>query len=487
MPSYKHSKGATNNNAAWKKDSLHTMSSAHLEPNSENRTQGELNPSGSVGVDADALADMRTFSNLQEKRKRKKRKKAIVVTVACVLALVAIVGGIWWFAGSMTEEPLEQGFTETTFVEKGMFLDEVSASGKLTPVSSVSATPEVDGLVGEVLVSEGDTVTAGQTLYTVVNGDLDKAVAQAQQGIDEANNGIKTAQLAVDDAYRVKRVGQEAAAEAPTATVDEDGKEVVVPPTPFDVDAADSAIRQAELTLSSAYSARDVAQAAYDDAVALTAKRTITSPIDGSVVKVDIEPGKSLGAAGAAVSSPVQIADLSRMLVSVEVNEVDILKVTTEQTALLTFSAIPDLALEGVVNRIATVNTGMDDGMGMGTVTYAVDILIEAPDPRLKPGMTAKASIETQKLENVLMVPLSAVMTFSATEGSVYVVNPDDPENPQERTVEILASNGLTMAVKGDLSENDEIMLVGGGGMLDYGMEESEAFSSGAVTETMVG
>lgn len=456
-----------------------------MQPNPEDRMSEGASAMTPVGVDADALADMRTFSNLQEKRKKKKRKKQIIAAVCGVIALGLLIGGIWWFAQSMNEESLPQPVTETTFVEKGMFVDEVSASGKLTPVSSVSATPEVSGLVGEVFVSEGDTVTSGQTLYTVINGDLDKSVVQAQQGINEAQSAIETAQLAVDDAYRAKRMGQEAANAAPTTSVDEKGNEVVEPVAPFDVAAADSAIRQAELSLSSACSARDAAQVTYDDAVALAAKRTVTSPIDGSVVSVNIEPGKALGESGGSASSPVQIADLSRMLVSVEVNEIDILKIAAEQTAFLTFSAIPDLALEGVVNRIATVNTGAGEGMdmGMGTVTYTVDILIESPDPRLKPGMTVKASIETQKLDDVLLVPLSAVMSFSETEGSVYVVNPDDPDNPEERTIEILASDGLTMAIKGDLSEGDEIMLVGGGGMIDPGtidpgMGEAEMLSS---------
>ena len=41
-----------------------------------------------------------------------------------------------------------------------------------------------------VLVAEGDAVAEGQTLFTVVNDDLDKAVKQAAQGIEEAKNGV---------------------------------------------------------------------------------------------------------------------------------------------------------------------------------------------------------------------------------------------------------------------------------------------------------
>ena len=89
----------------------------------------------------------------------------------------------------------------------------------------------------------------------------------------------------------------------------------------FDEAGADSAIRNAELALSSANLALQNAQSAYDEAVARAAKRTVTASIAGSVVAVNIEPGKALGATANAAASPVQIADLSQMTVSINVNE----------------------------------------------------------------------------------------------------------------------------------------------------------------------
>ncbi|HBT95630.1 MAG TPA: RND transporter, partial [Coriobacteriia bacterium] len=249
------------------------------------------------------------------------------------------------------------------------------------------------------------------------------------------------------------------------------------------VGQADSAIKQAELALASARNNLTNAQAAYDDAVAKAEKRTVTSSISGSVVAVNIEPGKSLGAvAGTAPVAPVQIADLSRMVVSVEVNEIDILKVQAEQTARMTFSAVPNLEISGKVTHISTVSSGGADvanmsmgagGMG-GMVTYSVKILIENPDPRLKPGMTAKATIEFKSLDDVLLVPMSAVVMLSDTEGLVSLVDPKDSQKSTEKNVKILASDGLMVAVEGDLKEGDEVLSVGGDGQgLEGGMMSS--------------
>lgn len=431
-------------------------------------------------VDTEALADMEAYSSLREKRKQAKRKKTVMGVTAIVVGLVVLIGGGMWLAGSMMTDPNEGIVPQTALVERGTFSDAVSASGKLTPVSSVSATPEIDGLVGEVYVSEGDAVAAGQPLYTIVNDDLDKAITQAQQVINEANNGVEAAKLAVSDAQHAKSSGIAAA----EAAAGEEG-----PATPFDVAQADSAIRQAELSLSNAYLALSDAQAAYDNAVATAGKRTVVSPIDGSVVSVGIEPGSSLGGAGSTGEAPVQIANLSQMLVSVEVNEIDILKISVDQMATLSFSAIPELELQGKVSHIATVNTGADiNSGGMGAVTYTVNILIEAPDPRLKPGMTGKASIESKRLEDVLMVPLSAVMMLSETEGSVLVVDPDNPDGFEERKVTILASDGLKVAVEGNLKTSDELMLIGTTDMMGgTGVEDTSTSSTSSGTVISVG
>ena len=82
------------------------------------------------------------------------------------------------------------------------------------------------------------------------------------------------------------------------------------------------------------------------------------------------------------------------------------------------------------------------------------------------------------------------MQTTSANEGFVYVVDPDDPTNMQERAIEIVASNGLTMAVKGSIAEGDEIMLVGDSGGASMGMGMGAAGSSASAdvaVETVAG
>ena len=452
-------------------------------------------------VDAEALADMQAFNDLKAKRK-KQRKRKIIVGVVSAAAVIALAGGAFaWYAADQAAKALQDMAPQTAPVERGTFVETVSASGNLQPVASVSATSEVDGIVGEVLVAEGDRVEEGQALFTVVNDELDKAVNQAAQGIEEARNGVAQAQNAVDDAYRAKATGQQAVAnaqaqaqtaaaaakEAGEAAPESFGGEQAT----FDEASADSAIRSAELGLSSANLALQNAQAAYDEAVARAAKRTVASSIAGSVVAVNIEPGKALGASAGAAASPVQIADLSQMTVSINVNEIDILKVAPDQTAEVTFTAAPDLTLSATVISIATTSAGSDDlgaaqygGMG-GAVTYAVKLLIAEPDPRLKPGMTAKADITTTTIENALMVPISAVQSDGSGRSFVMVLADPETQETEMRTVEVVASDGLTTVVKGQVKAGDEVV-VGGVGM-DVGTAMDDGVAAVDADSVMVG
>ena len=442
-------------------------------------------------VDAEALADMQAFNDLKARRKKQKRKKIIIGAVSAVAVLAVAGGAFAWCTADQAAKALQDRAPQAAFVEQGTFTETVSASGNLQPVASVSATPEVDGIVGEVLVSEGDAVAEGQTLFTVVNDELDKAVKQAAQGIEEARNGVAQAQNAVNDAYHAKSAGQQAAAEAQAqaqaaaaaaseaatagGSADATAGQAAGSPASFDEASADSAIRSAELGLSNANLALRNAQSAYDEAVARAAKRTVTASIAGSVVAVNIEPGKALGAAAGAATSPVQIADLSQMTVSINVNEIDILKITADQTAEVAFTAAPDLTLPATVVSIATTSAGSGDaaggamygGMG-GAVTYAVKLLIAEPDPRLKPGMTAKATITTTTIENALMVPISAVQSDGAGGSFVMVLTDPETQEMDARTVEVVASDGLTSVVKGQVKAGDEVVVGGGmGGAVD--------------------
>lgn len=157
----------------------------------------------------------------------------------------------------------------------------------------------------------------------------------------------------------------------------------------------------------------------------------------------------------------IQIADLSQMTVKVQVNEVDISRVSVGQMAKATFSALPGVELDAQVTRIATVAGSGEDshGYGGGVVTYDVSLLIPQPAAELKPGMTANVQIMLQSVPDTLMVPSSCVAMDEAGSSYVMVVTDYETGAAERRSVTVRASDQTTSAIEGDISEGDEVLL----------------------------
>jgi HlyD family secretion protein len=203
-------------------------------------------------------------------------------------------------------------------------------------------------------------------------------------------------------------------------------------------------------------------------------------------------PDASLGLGIGGASAPVVIADLSELVVKLDVDELDISRVVPGQKAIVKAQGIKDMEFEGVVERVGLL--GKD---AMGAVQFSVDVKITgsrpagssssssasptsstgaleaaagaavaAPNQLLRPGMSAQAEIEVQHLDDVVVVPLAAVL--EATKGDdgdkpdrVIVVEPGATENSfvvSERTVRLGASEGEAIAVLSGLKANERLV-----------------------------
>lgn len=346
----------------------------------------------------------------------------------------------------------------TATVERGHFVDQVSSTGSIEPINSTVVAPQIDGTIGEVKVQEGATVNAGDVLFTINNDKLDSDVNQADLALRAANSNLNAAQQQVNQINAT--IGQ---------ARNQDGEEGQA--------AADDAAGQlpaAQSGVESAQVAVQQAQATYDEAVAQANKRTVTAPVSGTVLTMNAVPGAAIGAssdgsstsAGADGKPLCQIADLSQMKVNVNINELDITKVAKDQSAKVTFSAVPGLTLDAKVDTIASTTSQLADSSaggqsGNGGVGYAVRLIIPAPDPKLKPGMTASVKITMQSIDNALMVPLAAIVDEGKESSAVMLETNAETHEFKRVRVTVKAKNNTKAVVEGNVSKGDVIMLDG--------------------------
>ena len=363
--------------------------------------------SASAALDDDA-ADAAVYAKLKERRAARRRRKLIRRGIA-LAALALLVGAGFLAVRSLSAPPATQAEPVTDVATRGDFTAQVDAKGTLEPLSSTVVTPEVVGTIAEVRVQAGQQVNKGDVVLVLKNDELDRAVDEAERALKAARDD----QAAAYDAYNRAVDAYNAAIAAPA----EAAGEPVAPEAPDEspLSAADRAVESAKI--------------AYDQAVATAAKRTVTAPSSGSVVAMNAQVGAGVGEAASTADANrplIQIADLSQMKVTVQVGEDAIAKIARDQAATVSFPAFEGLELAGTVTGIASIASAGGDpaaamyGDGSSQVTFAVDVLIPQPDPRLKPGMTAEVSLITQKLADVVTVPVSALSDV-ANEGDAEV------------------------------------------------------------------
>jgi HlyD family secretion protein len=173
----------------------------------------------------------------------------------------------------------------------------------------------------------------------------------------------------------------------------------------------------------------------------------ITAPFSGTITSVEVRPGDEVGPG----TSAFGLADLSRMLVDVQVSEVDIDQISLKQEATITFDAILAREYHGTVSEVDLVGAP-----NQGVVSFNVSIELTDADDSVRQGLTAAVSIVTDKLEDVLLVPNRAVRVVNGRR-VVYVLQNG---NPEQVPVELgVSSDTDSQLLSGDLKPEDPIIL----------------------------
>jgi RND family efflux transporter MFP subunit len=171
---------------------------------------------------------------------------------------------------------------------------------------------------------------------------------------------------------------------------------------------------------------------------------TIAMPFDGVISSVEAKVGDVVTSStilGKAVSS-------NKMAV-ITLNEIDIVKVSLGQKAVLTFDAIDDFTLTGQVIEMDTVGT-----VEQGVVNYDVNISFDVDDERIRPGMSVNANLITESKQDTLLVPNSAVKSQG---GRVYV-EVMEGGRPVQKPVETGIINDTTTEILGGLDGTETVI-----------------------------
>ena len=282
----------------------------------------------------------------------------------------------------------------TTFVTaplaRGELVQTVTAVGTLAPVDAVDLGAEVTGRLVRVLVDVNDHVEAGQVMAEIDPEQLEARVRQSQAQLESANASQVSARVSLKEA----QVKAERTAELFAQNV----------VTGDENDTARAALDRAQANLAVATAQTIVAGADLSSARSQLARAVIRAPIAGIVLSRAIEPGQTVTAG---FQTPVLFTlarDLSKLELSVEVDEADIAKVREGQTASFVVDAYPGRTFASRVLKLHNLPKA-----GITVVTYTALLAVDNEDRSLRPGMTATAAVVTDRLSDVWLVDNAAL------------------------------------------------------------------------------
>lgn len=374
--------------------------------------------------------------------------------------------------------PLFRDTTKATpyRISKGEVVESIVISGNANAADNAKVFSPTTGIVDEVYVKNGDSVTAGMVLLKVKSTAMEdeKAAILAQyQAAVASLNSAKQAKISSQSSLESSRTlvittsitkqqmderrneGGTNPATGEAYKQDEiDGITSAYESAKIAFAAAEKKYLDADASIAAAQSAMNAAFLEYQASL----NGVIKASADGVVANLAVDAGDYVRAKFTSPTSTTEGEPVLRLLaesavtIMVKLNEIDIAKVRTGQQATVTFDAFPDKEFTATVARVDTV--GENDN---AVVTYKAYIaLTDAGDERVRPGMTATVTIETDRLSDVLFVPNSAL---TRTEQGKVAVRRVQGNSSVAVPVTVGKKNGSVTQITGGISEGDMILI----------------------------
>src|SRR5436190_8750147 len=302
------------------------------------------------------------------------------LVVLVVLSGVA-VGGVAYLKNSK-DQALE---FKTTQAARGEITQVVTANGALNPVRTVTVGSQISGIITELKVDFNSKVKEGDVLAKIDPATYERALARAVADLANSQAGLELAK------FNAKRSKQLYA----------------------DKLISESEFEQAEVALLQAEANVKIRQASVDSAKVDLDRTTIYAPISGMVISRKVDAGQTVAASFNTPELFTIANDLTKMQIETLVSEADVGGVQEGQKVNFMVDAFPGRKFSGRVNQVRFAPI-----TNQNVVTYTAVVEVDNREMKLRPGMTANASIITAQRTNTLCVP-NAALRFRPPERSV--------------------------------------------------------------------
>ena len=310
----------------------------------------------------------------------------------------------------------------------------VSGTGQIKPKTYVNLGATAFGRITHLYVKEGEKVHKGEEVASIesvqqganVEGqkasiaaaETDIAADVAAEKTQEA--GVEHAKADLDqkilDYSRAKALYKDQI----MAKQDYDAKKAAYDLAVATLAQSNAALAQAKAQTQSARGHLNTQEATLRANIDLLGKTVAIAPFDGIVTNLPVREGETVveGIQNAEGSTLMTLADMSVITAEVKVDETDIVNVAVGQTADVTVDALPGKVFKGHVTEVGDQALLRSTGVATSQTTsgqeeakdFKVVITLDNPSDELRPGLSTTAKIQTARKDNVVAIPIQALV-----------------------------------------------------------------------------
>lgn len=360
-----------------------------------------------------------------------------------ILALGAGIGGYFYI--NKTEDANQVHYI-TEPVKRTTIDKNVLATGSVRASQRTEVGAQVSGKIISLNVKLGQAVKKGDLIAEIDASNQSNSLSTAEASLASYQAKLKSAQVALEVAQsNYTRLSKLYKSDSASLS---------------DLETAKNTLASAKATVDEVKSQIQTAQISVNDAKTNLNYTQIISPMDGIIVSVPVSVGQTVNSNQ---TSPtiVQVADLSKMLIKLEISEGDIAQVQEGQEIRFTTLAEPNRTYQSKIDTVdpalttLTDNNYTEESGNTEAIYYYANALVDNADNRLRIGMTVQGQVNIAKRENVLVVPTSTLKK-KGNKTTIQVLNNNQVEEKEIQTG--LSDSQYTEVISG-INEGEQVVV----------------------------
>lgn len=371
-------------------------------------------------------------------------KKIKFLILIAIIAVCAYFGYKWYFDEEKPEEFI------TSKAVRGELVKSIDSNGEIYANELIDVGAQVSGQIKKLYVKLGDSVKAGDLIAEIDSATQQNNVdtKRAQLGIYEAK--LNSANVALQIAQSKFDREKQLLAKNATSKEEFEAAKNSLATTTANIQEIKAQMAQTKISLNTA-----LIDLGYTKIVA---------PKDGTVVSVRVEEGQTVNSNQLAPTI-VNIADLSKLRLKMEIAEGDITKIKIGSKVQYSILSEPNKKFDTQISSIDPALTSLSNGRYSQTsstgvssssaIYYYANALVENSDQILRIGMTTQNSIILESVKDAIIIPSSAVKNEDGKK-VVYVLNPSGVA--EKRVVEVGLSANLKSQIISGINEGESVI-----------------------------